>query len=74
MGNQIWAVRHSIQLSTFDFNITESFIDRVHHLETYILCLGHRKSKRKKDSKNAQQLRGSIRSMNKGEKQVNIPN
>ena len=73
-GNQIQAVCNSIHLSTFDFNIIESFIDRVHHLETYILCLGHRKSKRKKDSKNAQPPRGSIRSMNKGEKQVNIPN
>ena len=64
-GNQIKAVCYSIQLSTFDFNIIELFIDREHHLKTYILCPGHWKSKKKKDSKNAKPLRESIRSLNK---------
>ena len=60
-GNQIWALRYSIQLSTFDFNI----IDGTLHLKTYISCLGNRKSKKKKDPKNAQPPRESIRTLNK---------
>ena len=64
-GNQIWALHYSIQLSTFDFNIIEIFIDGALHLKTYISCLGNRKSKKGKDSKNAQPPRESIRSLNK---------
>ena len=64
-GNQIWALRYSIQLSIFDFNIIEIFIDGVLHLKTYISCLGNRKSKKKKDPKNAQPPRESIRTLNK---------
>ena len=60
-GNQIWALRYSIQLSTFDFNI----IDGALHLKTYISCLGNLKSKKKKDPKNAQPPRESIRTLNK---------